>query len=157
MGDYILLWENPNIKQTDLIKQFNQLYKVIIPPTTMSGILSLASRNKILKIDNVYVLNERILDCMFPELERIFFQWHNQTFNKGVCINVEILIEKAKDFGNMMGINDGNSFNYSEWWIKLFKERYHLKRHQICGESERVTKKVFLNANNDARNFISLI
>ena len=106
--------KKPNIKQTDLIKHFNQLYKVIIPSTTMSDILSVASRNKILKIDNVDVLNKRIRDCKFPELERILLHWHNQTVNKGVCINDEILIQKAKDFGNMLGINEGTSFNYSD-------------------------------------------
>ena len=87
---------------------------MIIPPSTMSGILSVASRNKILKIDNVDVLNKKIRDWKLPELERIMFHWHNQTVNKEVCINDEILIQKAKDFGNMLGINEGTSFNYSD-------------------------------------------
>ena len=38
--------KNRNIKQTDLIKHFNQLYKVIIPPNSISGIQIVASRKK---------------------------------------------------------------------------------------------------------------
>ena len=45
--------KHPTLKQTDLIKYFNKLFSVNIPPTTLSGILSVSSRNKILKQDNV--------------------------------------------------------------------------------------------------------
>ena len=45
--------KHPSLKQTELIKYFNKLFSVNIPPTTMSGILSVANRNKILKQDNV--------------------------------------------------------------------------------------------------------
>jgi hypothetical protein len=50
----------PSLKQTDFIKYFNKLFTVNIPATTMSGILSVSSRNKILKQDNIEAFNKRI-------------------------------------------------------------------------------------------------
>ena len=56
-------WQkHPSIKQTELIKYFNKLFSVNIPATTMSGILSAKSRNKILKQDNIEALGKRIRD-----------------------------------------------------------------------------------------------
>ena len=43
--DYHL--KNPSLKQTALIQYFNKLFQVNIKPTTMSGILSVSSRNYI--------------------------------------------------------------------------------------------------------------
>ena len=39
---------NPKLKQNDLIEYFNELFKVRISPTTMSGILSVPARQKVL-------------------------------------------------------------------------------------------------------------
>jgi hypothetical protein len=52
--------QNPKLKQTQLIEHFSRLFQVNIPKTTMSGILSVTSRNKIFKQDNVEILNKRI-------------------------------------------------------------------------------------------------
>ena len=51
--------KHPSIKQTEMIKYFNKLFSVNIPATTMSGILSVESRNKILKQDNVEALGKQ--------------------------------------------------------------------------------------------------
>ena len=52
--------KHPTLKQIDVIKYFNKVFSVNIPATTMSGILSLSNRNKILKQDNVEAFNKRI-------------------------------------------------------------------------------------------------
>jgi hypothetical protein len=55
-------WQkHPSIKQTEMIKYFNKLFSVNIPATTMSGILSVTSRNKILKQDNVEALGKAFI------------------------------------------------------------------------------------------------
>ena len=68
------------------------------------------------------MLNKRIRDCKFPELERILFNWHNQTVYKGVFINDQILIQKAKDFGNMINQLNNQFESYREKYnaIKVF-------------------------------------
>ncbi len=59
--------QHSTLKQTQLIQHFNKLFKVNIPATTMSGILSSTSKNKILnritlrllikEFENVNILN----------------------------------------------------------------------------------------------------
>jgi hypothetical protein len=59
----IIEYQQKHPSQTELIKYFNKLFSVNIPATTMSGILSVPNRNKILKQDNVESLNKRIRGC----------------------------------------------------------------------------------------------
>jgi hypothetical protein len=105
---------NPKLKQKDLIEHFNKLFKVRIPPTTMSGILSAPARQKVLKQDNVEALNKRIRECKYPEMEKMLHIWYTYAISKGVSISDEILTDKAKEFGAMLGIDDGVHFNYSD-------------------------------------------
>ena len=63
--------KHPSLKQTDLIKYCNKLFSVNIPATTMSGILSVLSRNKILKQDNVEAFNKRKRECKYPDLKNL--------------------------------------------------------------------------------------
>ena len=105
--------QNPKFKQTQLIQHFNKLLNVNIPATTMSGILSSTSRNKILKQDNLEVFNKRIRECKYPELEKMLFVWHSLIVSK-MPISDDLLVTKAKEFGEMLGIVEGSSFCYSE-------------------------------------------
>ena len=68
----------------------------------MSGILSLSNRNKILKQDNVEAFNKRIRECKYPDLERMLWLWQTMVTNKGVSVSDALLIEKAKEFGQMV-------------------------------------------------------
>ena len=63
----------PNKKQTELCEYFGKLFKVKIPPTTMSGILSVTSRNRIARLDDIEAVNKRIRECKYPEMERMLF------------------------------------------------------------------------------------
>ena len=65
----------------------------------MSGILSVESRNKILKQDNVEAFNKRIRECKYPDLEKMLYIWHSCKVNSGAVINDQILMDKAKEFG----------------------------------------------------------
>ena len=95
----------PTKKQTELIEYFQKLFKVKIPPTTMSGILSTSSRNKISKADDVEAVNKRIRECKYPDLERMLFVWYVHAIKKTV-VSDDILILKAKEFGQMLEIID---------------------------------------------------
>ena len=108
--------KNPHFKQTDLIKYFNKLFNVIIPPTTISGILSASTRNNIFGVDNMEAYNKRNRESKYPDLERMLYLWNTMVIQKGVSASDAILIEKAKEFGNMLGITEGYSFKYSFGW-----------------------------------------
>jgi hypothetical protein len=140
--------KHPTFKQTELIKHFNKLFGVNIPATTMSGILSPSFRNKILKQDNVEVLNKRIRECKYPDLENMLYFWHGIANGKGIALSDLILIEKAKEFGEMLGIVEGSSFNYSLGWLERFKKRYNLKQFTIVGESGSVSKETIDKSRN---------
>ena len=45
---------------------------------------------------------------------------HGVANSKGISISDLILIEKAKEFGEMLGIVEGSSFNYSFGWLERF-------------------------------------
>ena len=143
--------KHPSLKQTELIKYFNKLFSVNIPATTMSGILSVANRNKILKQDNVESLNKRIRECKYPDLERMLWLWQTMATNKGISVSDSLLIEKAKEFGQMLGICEGSSFMYSEGWLEKFKKRFNLKLYKIVGESGSVSEELIAKNRGNSR------
>jgi hypothetical protein len=145
---------NPKLKQKDLIEYFNKLFKVRIPPTTMSGILSVPARQKVLKQDNVEALNKRIRDSKYPDMEKMLHVWYTHALSKGVSISDEILTEKAKEFGAMLGIDDGVHFSYSVGWLAKFKTRFNLKQYLIQGEAGSVSPELISKARKLAREFI---
>jgi hypothetical protein len=71
----------------------------------------------------------------------MLYFWHGIAINKGISVGDLILIEKAKEFGEMLGIVEGSSFNYSTGWLEKFKKRYNLKQFTIVGESGSVSKE----------------
>ena len=111
----------------------------------MSGILKPASVNKIMKLDDVEAFNKRIREAKYPELEKMLFIW--QTMTK---ISDMILIEKAKEFGDILGLTEGCSFDYSSGWLEKYKKRYKIKKYEIVGESGSVTKEMFDNGRKKA-------
>jgi hypothetical protein len=134
--------EHPNKKQKDLIEHFNLLFKCRIPPTTMSGILNAPAREKILKLDDVEVAKKRVRESKYPDMEQMVFVWYTHVITKGLTISDDTLIEKAKEFGAMLGIDDGVHFSYSKGWLEKFKIRFKIKQYQIHGESGSVSKEL---------------
>ena len=145
--------KNPTLKQTQLIQHFNKLFNVNIPATTKSGILSSTSRNKILKQDNLEAFNKRIREYKYPKLEKMLFLWHSFTVSK-MPISDDLFISKAKEFGEMLGIVEGSSFCYSDCWLRRFKERYNIKKFEICGESGSVSEEAVRLARKNVHEFI---
>ena len=117
--------KNPDLKQIELINHFNALFKVNIPRTTMSGILSESSCKKILNQHNVETMNKRIRQSRYPELERMLNAWCKNELAKGMCISDSLIVDKAKEIGVMLNISDEKSaFNYSHGWLQRFKKRF---------------------------------
>jgi len=89
----------------------------------MSYIFSKIAK-KLEKVDTEN-LNMRIKECMFLDLERFLIMWHSQTITKLSCISDQIMIEKAKEFGDMLKIT---ALQYSQGWLNKFKCRYGIKQ-----------------------------
>ena len=114
--------KNPKLKNTQLIEYFNKQFGIKIQ-------------------DKIEVLNKRIRECKFPELERMIHLWQTIALSKGVMISDDILIQKGKEFGTMLGIVEGYSFNYSSGWLRNFKLKYNLKQFELHGESGSVSQE----------------
>ena len=145
--------KNPSKKQTELCEYFGKLFKVKIPPTTMSGILSATSRNRIARLDDIEAVNKRIRECKYPDLERMLFVWYVHAIKKTV-VSDDILILKAKEFGQMLGIIEGSSLSYSKGWLNNFKNRYKIKQYEIYGESGSISQELVEIARKECREFI---
>ncbi len=56
-------------------------------------------------------------------MERMLFVWFVHVIKKTVESD-DILILKAKEFGEMLGIVEGSSLSYSKGWLNNFKNRF---------------------------------
>ena len=131
--------KNPKLKQTELIQHFNHLFKVNIPRTTMSGILSQSSCKKILNQDNVETMNKRIRQSRYPDMEKMLNAWCKNELSKGASISDSSIVDKAKEIGVMLNISDEKStFSYSHGWLQRFKKRFQVPNHP-----EMLGKKFF--------------
>ncbi len=133
--------KNPKLKQVELIKHFNKLFRVNIPPTTMSGILSESSRKKLLNQNHVDTMSKRIRQSKYPDMENMLNAWCKNELDKGASISDAMIVDKAKEIGVMLNIVEmKSSFNYSHGWLQRFKRRFHVPNNQ----NEMFCKKFFI-------------
>ena len=74
----------------------------------------------------------RIKPVKHPELDERLREWFLRFENK-VCISDQMIKEKAKSLTQELGIPNG-SLLFSDGWCHSFKNRYNIKRRNICGE-----------------------
>ena len=113
----------------------NDLIEILgykLPKTTVSGILKLQS--EILNQEGE-TIKFRLRKCEYPQLEDCLYCWMGQALAKQIAISDEMLISKAKDFGNLLDIKD---FGYSNGWLEKFKKRHGIKVYKYMGESGNV-------------------
>jgi hypothetical protein len=122
---------HPQLKQHHLIVHFNTVFDTVIGKSTMSDIL--ANKKKILRIDDIENdFNKRIRNAKYPELEECLYTWLKDKLDRKIPISDDMLIEKAKVFGQLLQITD---FKYSNGWLNKFKDRFDISRQIILGES----------------------
>ena len=63
---------------------------------------------------------------------------HSEMLRKHLPISEILLAEKAKEFGDMLGI----IFEYSNGWLHRFKKRYDLKEYTIIGEAGGISPEL---------------
>ena len=66
-------------------------------------------------------------------LEQALFLWFNDGRPKNAIINDDMLIEKAKTYGNQLGVQD---FAYSKGWLQKFQKRHVISKHVAHGEAD---------------------
>ncbi|RNA05648.1 tRNA-dihydrouridine(16 17) synthase [NAD(P)(+)]-like isoform X1, partial [Brachionus plicatilis] len=86
---------------------------------TMSRLFNPQYIKKLLHSEDADSSFKNLKECQHPELERCLFIWFNQA-QSDIIINDKMLMEKAQEFGQMLGINE-QVFKYSIGWVTNFK------------------------------------
>ncbi|CAH1769692.1 4831_t:CDS:2, partial [Entrophospora sp. SA101] len=74
----------------------------------------------------------------FPELEKAMNIWIGQVSASGLIITDNLVAEKAKNFGEKLGI-EKTELTFSNGWLRGFKQRNNLKAVKIHGEANNET------------------
>ena len=76
---------------------------------------------------------------MYQEMESALMLWFNDIRQRGGLISDELLREKARHFGERLGVTN---FAYSNGRLANFKQRNKIKSHNLQGESASVDRDV---------------
>jgi hypothetical protein len=68
-----------------------------------------------------------------PRMEEALYIWFRQMQARDLAITDEVLKEKAKKFGEELGVKEG--FGYSAGWLQRFKKRYGIKSYVLHEEA----------------------
>jgi len=121
---------NPGASQEDIASHFNREWKIAISRRTIGDILS--QKNKWSVGPSIAYSSKtepkRIRNPENVEMEKALFLWFTQMRGKHVVITDAILTEKARYFGNKIGVTD---FSYSTGWLSRFKGRYNISMRTI--------------------------
>ena len=117
--------KNPKITQKDLIAKFNNEFKTNIPKSTMSDILKPEYERKLQQLNSVEDFNLRIREAKYPDLERCLYLWHSEVLRLNLPVADDLMLEKAKEFGDMLGIL---TLTYSRGWLEKFKKRHNISK-----------------------------
>lgn len=124
--------DHPSLTYDDLKKKVLEEEKIDIGKSTLSNIWK--ERDKWLAVPNFgaerTLLRER--KPQHKELEDALFLWMQDLSSQKAIINDAMLIQKAKAFGEQLGVKD---FKYSDGWLQRFKERRGIKKKLFEGEA----------------------
>ena len=84
----------------------------------------------------------------------MLFMTYTHVIKKRPIISDDILMTEVKEFGSMLGINDGANFLYSNGWLQKFKDRHNLKQYQIYPETGSVPLELIHKSRKETTEFI---
>jgi hypothetical protein len=122
---------NPLIKDKEIGNHFSKIFNVGIPKSTLSRILS-ESETYLYNYDSKNKFRIRPAD--HPEMEDCLHMWYCDKRSHHIPVSDDLLIEKAKYFGNdFFGLNNVG-FKYSLGWLSNFKQRFGISFHVVYGD-----------------------
>lgn len=113
--------ENPSITYRELGKRFGN-----IAENTVCDILK--KKEKWLKVDmsSNDAMKQKDKTAKYPELENALILWMSHAASVNKSIKGDVILDKAKSFAQLLGIND---FKGSNGWVSNFKKRHNLKKY----------------------------
>ena len=121
---------HPKCTINDLIIYAQKELNIDIGKSTISDILK--QRQKWLNLEDSSCSTSRSRHAKHEKLENALFMWFNDVRSNHASVNDEMLIEKAKQFGEKMNITD---FAYSRGWLQNFKNRHGMSMKPMQGEA----------------------
>jgi hypothetical protein len=122
-------------KNVEIISHFEKKFNRQFGRSTMTEIL----QNSTLYLTNFNSNNEfRMRKAAHPELEDALQIWYCHKRSKCLPISDDLLIDKAKFYGNEFYGLHNVDFKYSLGWLSNFKDRFGITIHTIHGEAASV-------------------
>ena len=119
--------QHPYTSNIDLVNWIRATYQLNVHPSTVSRLL----KRKEIIISNPSAKRHRTVQ--HPSLENALYEWVIQMQAK-VILTDAILMQKAKDFSQLLNIPD-DDFKFSSGWLSKFKKRHGLKQVKKHGEA----------------------
>ncbi|CAK8694045.1 unnamed protein product [Clavelina lepadiformis] len=117
--------------QNEIRQHFNLKWGINVGRSTISDILK--QKGKWLSSDDIKRKSlTRARHCKEPELESAIFLWFTDVRSRNLPVTCDMLKEKAKTFGEQLGVKD---FAYSNGWLNRFKKRHAIALQKVRGES----------------------
>ena len=123
--------DHPKSTQDDIAAHFAREWGKQVGRSAVSDILCDKEKWTCTPKDGDSSLRQRM--GRYDNLEQVLFLWFNDIRAKNTIINDDMLIEKAKIYGNQLGVQD---FAYSKGWLQMFKKRHVISKHVAHGEAD---------------------
>ena len=129
----LCLFKQNNVKVTQqgIVDHFSEKWGFKVGRSTVSEILK--KKDHWLSITSEVADQTRVRCPKQQGLEKALYIWFSDVRSKGANLSDDMLIEKAKDFGQMSAVD--KDFTYSRGWLQRFKSRHHIKSYKSHGES----------------------
>ncbi|XP_046571685.1 jerky protein homolog, partial [Haliotis rubra] len=142
--------EHPKASLDFLSKHFGELFGHSVGKSTIGDILK--SKEKWLTIPEDSAALSRARNAKHKKMEEALFLWMNDMTSKNAAVNDEMLILKAKDFGDKLSIKD---FAYSRGWLARFKSRHSISKQVLQGEAASADKTAVIAGREELKKVLS--
>ena len=111
--------KHPKCTQQDISNYFTKLWQKPVKRRTVGDIL--LHKDDFDEIESGMSVRKRHRSAHHGDMEKALFLWFSQTRDNDIQVTDDLLREKAKKFGEELGITD---FKFSNGWLCRFKARY---------------------------------
>ncbi|CAG8670532.1 2937_t:CDS:1 [Ambispora gerdemannii] len=118
--------QNPNFTNLDLVDWVKKRFNLDVHPSTISRLM------KRKEDIGVNFSAKRQRSVQYPDIENTLLEWILRSQDK-ITLTDAILVEKAKNFAQMLNISDDN-IKFSNGWLSKFKKRHNLAQIKKHGE-----------------------
>ena len=120
--------KNPKLTHSELSDLFYKERGIRIGATTVLDILHGSQKWLALEASNRLTSK----GGKYGDLEKALYLWINQVNSRNICVNGNMIIQKAKEFASKLQI-EGPTF--SSGWLHRFKQRYEITSKTLHGEA----------------------